>query len=193
MHSVRLPDLVDRLHPTDRLKTHFRLERRRVTLALRFAHLSYPSRLGAKLNSCPVFGVHFILLPRHAEQVSIANYLDVEVPKLDRLMAKIETAIDRLQEYRTALITAAVTGKIDVRGDGRMSTPFYIESLEEYLTNGSQRATRRKEVLPRPNQTRFGQATSSSRRLGAMGICWTSPYSSATSLSARCSMCSAIT
>ena len=31
------------------------------------------------------------------------------------MLAKIETAIDRLQEYRAALITAAVTGKIDVR------------------------------------------------------------------------------
>ena len=31
------------------------------------------------------------------------------------MVAKVETAIDRLQEYRTALITAAVTGKIDVR------------------------------------------------------------------------------
>jgi len=32
------------------------------------------------------------------------------------LVAKVEKAIERLQEYRTALITAAVTGKIDVRG-----------------------------------------------------------------------------
>ena len=32
------------------------------------------------------------------------------------MVAKVEAAIERLQEYRTALITAAVTGKIDVRG-----------------------------------------------------------------------------
>jgi len=32
---------------------------------------------------------------------------------------KVEEAIERLQEYRTALITAAVTGKIDVRDRGR--------------------------------------------------------------------------
>jgi type I restriction enzyme S subunit len=32
------------------------------------------------------------------------------------MAAKVETAIERLHEYRTALITAAVTGKIDVRG-----------------------------------------------------------------------------
>ena len=53
--------------------------------------------------------------PPLPEQVSIANYLDAETKKLDALMAKVKTAVERLQEYRTALITAAVTGKIDVR------------------------------------------------------------------------------
>ncbi len=32
------------------------------------------------------------------------------------MAATVEAAIERLQEYCTALITAAVTGKIDVRG-----------------------------------------------------------------------------
>ena len=32
------------------------------------------------------------------------------------LLEEAHTAIERLQEYRTALITAAVTGKVDVRG-----------------------------------------------------------------------------
>ena len=36
-----------------------------------------------------------------------------------RLVAKVRTAIDRLQEFRTALISAAVTGKIDVRESER--------------------------------------------------------------------------
>lgn len=54
-------------------------------------------------------------LPPKKEQTAIATYLDRETAKLDRLVEKIETAIARLQEYRTALITAAVTGKIDVR------------------------------------------------------------------------------
>jgi type I restriction enzyme S subunit len=49
------------------------------------------------------------------EQHAIATYLDRETSKIDRMVAKVEQAIDRLQEYRTALITAAVTGKIDVR------------------------------------------------------------------------------
>ena len=49
------------------------------------------------------------------EQQAIADFLDRETAKIDRMVAKVETAIERLQEYRTALITAAVTGKIDVR------------------------------------------------------------------------------
>jgi type I restriction enzyme S subunit len=56
-----------------------------------------------------------IVLPPLSEQTAIAAYLDEETAKLDALVAKVETAVERLQEYRTALITAAVTGKIDVR------------------------------------------------------------------------------
>jgi type I restriction enzyme S subunit len=56
-----------------------------------------------------------ILCPPIREQEAIADYLDRETAKLDRMMEKVEAAIEKLQEYRTALITAAVTGKIDVR------------------------------------------------------------------------------
>lgn len=56
-----------------------------------------------------------IAVPPLPEQLAIAAYLDAETAKLDALVAKVETAIERLQEYRTALVTAAVTGKIDVR------------------------------------------------------------------------------
>jgi len=52
--------------------------------------------------------------PPPDEQVAIAAYLDAETAKLDALAAKVEEAIERLQEFRAALITAAVTGKIQV-------------------------------------------------------------------------------
>jgi type I restriction enzyme S subunit len=55
------------------------------------------------------------LLPPLPEQAAIAAYLDKETAKLDALVRKVGEAVERLQEYRTALITAAVTGKIDVR------------------------------------------------------------------------------
>ena len=57
-----------------------------------------------------------IVCPSLEEQTAIAAYLDRETGEIDRLTEKVETAIARLQEYRTALITAAVTGKIDLRG-----------------------------------------------------------------------------
>ena len=54
-------------------------------------------------------------LPPIDEQYDIARFLDCEAAAIDELVAKANDAIDRLNEYRTALISAAVTGKIDVR------------------------------------------------------------------------------
>lgn len=54
-------------------------------------------------------------LPPRVEQQAIAAYLDRETTQLEALAAKVESAITSLTEYRQALITSAVTGKIDVR------------------------------------------------------------------------------
>ena len=54
-------------------------------------------------------------LPPLPEQRAIAAFLDRETAQIDALVAKVREAIDRLKELRTALISAAVTGKIDVR------------------------------------------------------------------------------
>ena len=54
-------------------------------------------------------------LPPIGEQQAIISFLDRQTGRMDALSARVEAAIERLQEYRTALITAAVTGKIDVR------------------------------------------------------------------------------
>jgi type I restriction enzyme S subunit len=56
-----------------------------------------------------------IPLPPTEEQHAIASYLDRETAKIDALISKIRQGIEKLQEYRTALISAAVTGTIDVR------------------------------------------------------------------------------
>jgi type I restriction enzyme S subunit len=67
-------------------------------------------------------GGFIVLLPPISQQHIISDYLEQETTIIDKLINKIETAINRLQEYRTALITAAVTGKIDVRQEaGRCS------------------------------------------------------------------------
>ena len=55
-------------------------------------------------------------IPPLREQQAIADFLDRETAKVDQMVAKVETVIERLQEYGKALITSAVTGKIDVRG-----------------------------------------------------------------------------
>jgi len=55
-------------------------------------------------------------VPPIAEQETVAAHLGSETQRLERLSLKIESAIAHLTEYRTALITAATTGKIDVRG-----------------------------------------------------------------------------
>ncbi len=60
-------------------------------------------------------GVVQVPLPPGEEQVAIAEHLNRETAKIDALIAKVGEAIERLNEYRTALISAAVTGKIDVR------------------------------------------------------------------------------
>lgn len=57
----------------------------------------------------------FVTLPQLEEQKRIVSYLDSETSKIDTRIAKRRKQIELLQEYKQALITAAVTGKIDVR------------------------------------------------------------------------------
>ncbi len=54
-------------------------------------------------------------VPPLPEQAVIAEFLKGETATLDAMIEKVNEAVERLQEYRTALITAAVTGKVDVR------------------------------------------------------------------------------
>lgn len=56
-----------------------------------------------------------VVLPPYDEQVRIAAHLDAATSKLDDLLTTVGQGIDRLKEFRAALIAAAVTGKIDVR------------------------------------------------------------------------------
>ena len=53
-------------------------------------------------------------VPPLAEQRAIASYLDAETARIDRLIATNDQLIALLREKRTALISAAVTGKISV-------------------------------------------------------------------------------
>jgi type I restriction enzyme S subunit len=59
----------------------------------------------------------YIAIPEIVEQQAIATHIDNETGKAEILIEKISNSVNKLQEYRTALISAAVTGKIDVRGE----------------------------------------------------------------------------
>ncbi len=65
-------------------------------------------------------GEAWLPIPPLQEQSTIADFLDHKTAKIDELTTKIGAAIERLQEYRSALITAAVTGKIDVREEAAL-------------------------------------------------------------------------
>ncbi len=53
-------------------------------------------------------------IPPLPEQRAIAAYLDRQTTHIDDAIAETQTAIAHLAEYRTALISAVVTGQIDV-------------------------------------------------------------------------------
>lgn len=67
-----------------------------------------------------------ILLPMVDEQENIISYLDENFQKFDEQKNRIDLVINHLQEYRSALITNAVTGKIDVR-DFQIPPPAEVQ------------------------------------------------------------------
>lgn len=68
------------------------------------------------LNINPtIVGRMIVPAPPLPEQNQIVSYIDSATKKIDRSIITARETIIRLQEYRAALITAAVTGQIDVR------------------------------------------------------------------------------
>ena len=56
----------------------------------------------------------FISYPSSEEQQKIIKYIDHKTAKIDEIVKKVKTENQKLQEYRQALISNAVTGKIQV-------------------------------------------------------------------------------
>ena len=75
-------------------------------------HASGVTRFGLTLGS---IADSVIPLPPLPEQRAIADFLDGAASQIDALVTKTNDAIDRLREYRASVISAAVTGRIDVR------------------------------------------------------------------------------
>ena len=73
--------------------------------------------LGAAIRGINIFDLKRVKIPTPPlnEQAAIAKFIDHETATLERLSAEAQRAIDLLYERRAALISAAVTGQIDVR------------------------------------------------------------------------------
>ena len=70
----------------------------------------------AQVNiSVPILKALPVPIPPLEEQTAITAFLDRETTRIDTLISEARKFIDLLKEYRSSLITAAVTGKIDVR------------------------------------------------------------------------------
>ncbi len=76
------------------------------------------SKQGSTFNEVSIETVRelAVTVPPVVEQTEIASSLNNALRQLDELIDEAKRGIDLLQERRTALISAAVTGKIDVRG-----------------------------------------------------------------------------
>lgn len=70
-----------------------------------------------------IVGKFKVTIPTIDEQHQIVEFLDKSLNKLDILLKQALSAIELIQERRTALISAAVTGKIDVRAWQPASLP----------------------------------------------------------------------
>jgi len=75
--------------------------------------------MGATLRTIgmPDVNSFCVPLPPISDQKEIVLYIEDETTKIDALISRIREGIEKLKEYSTALISAAVTGKIDVRGE----------------------------------------------------------------------------
>jgi type I restriction enzyme S subunit len=83
-----------------------------------FIHHFLPDMTGVSVPhiSPGQIGSFVIIVPPRDEQDQIVNFIGEATSQFDTLTATAQSAITLLQERRAALISAAVTGKIDVRG-----------------------------------------------------------------------------
>jgi type I restriction enzyme S subunit len=96
-----------------------------LTRYLYFYLNSYATNRQVSSNSVGAIQAHYntgtlselwVTYPPQKEQEEIVNFINNESSKIDLAIAQIEKEIELIQEYRTTLISDAVTGKIDVRG-----------------------------------------------------------------------------
>ena len=79
-------------------------------------------------------GSEAIWIPDLSTQREIADFLDRETARIDAVKEKTLLSVDRLKEYRSALITAAVTGQIDVTTYAKSgTTDRRLDAIQEEM------------------------------------------------------------
>jgi type I restriction enzyme S subunit len=116
-YNVILSDKIFRLVVRPEFSSAF-LEHVLQSMVYRTQVLQSISGADGLANNLPSSSLKRFWIPRPplAEQRLIAKWLDVEIRRIDSLIEKATDMIEILRERRQALISAAVTGKIDVRG-----------------------------------------------------------------------------
>ena len=56
----------------------------------------------------------YCLIPPRNEQIRILEFINIQIDRVDRTILHVEKEIEIIQEYRTALISEVITGKIKV-------------------------------------------------------------------------------
>jgi type I restriction enzyme M protein len=89
-----------------------------VKAALKNAGKTQPARIEISVELTPDYQKDYEIIPFHkdaaANQAAIAAYLDEKTTHIDRIVATLNTQIDKLKELRKTLINDVVTGKIKV-------------------------------------------------------------------------------
>nr|WP_199000916.1 restriction endonuclease subunit S [Flavobacterium sp. ASV13] len=86
--------------------------------------VSYPA-----INASQII-CFYLAVPCEKEQQQIVSHIETETSKLNQAISTIEKEIALVQEYKTALIAEAVTGKIDVR-DYEIPVKEKVETYED--------------------------------------------------------------
>jgi restriction endonuclease S subunit len=100
LHDQLIGEYLFRLFQSKKFNSHFEVSANGIT------------RFGLSIDS---FKLVPIPLPSIEEQNQITKYIETTTKKIHKTISRVEKEIALMQEYRTALISEVVTGKIDVR------------------------------------------------------------------------------
>lgn len=136
--SAYFPDSIVGLVPRDRTNIDFLFYLMQALKPSLIQNATVSTQMN--LNADQIARIAVVCPPLH-EQIEIVKFVEANLNLFNRLSDKAQNAQNLLQEHRQALITAAVTGKIDVRGlvtdeeVAALDAEPEVETTEEDLTS----------------------------------------------------------